>query len=219
MVHDWNVFRSDVYGSSRSRFLHVSNTTYYTMVDKEIIAENWSIPLTERDVTLEEAASSMNKWKLTQSEVPLIIQLVENPKYRLKWLFPGSVTLRVHDYAHILLGRGVLVKDEAFVIGFTMGSTARMTTLRASLFLLCARYMYPDGYRFYDAEAKIFRDGVRLAKIMKCKDLSRFDFSVCNTRSVSYVRDKVGLDIPLLRAYYEYEKKNNKESRECQRLI
>ena len=71
------------------------------MVEKEIIAENWSIPLTERDVTLEEAASSMNKWKLTQSEVPLIIQLVENPKYRLKWLFPGSVTLRVHDYAHI----------------------------------------------------------------------------------------------------------------------
>jgi hypothetical protein len=189
------------------------------MVEKEVAAEEWRVPLSETEMTLNDAAMSMCEFKLSQAEVPLIIQIIENPRFKLTWLFPGSVSLRVHDCAHILLGRGVLVKDEAFVIGFTMGSTNRMTTLRSSLFLFCARYLYPAGYKFYDSDAKIFRDGVRLAKIMNCMDLSKFDFTSYTDKPIGHVRDKIGLDVPLLRAYYEYEKNHNRECKECLRLV
>ena len=218
VVYDCCLFYSDVYRYGGPHLLHIFDRTYYKMVEQEII-DKWHVPLSQSDITLSAAVLAMQGWKLTQSDVPLIIQLVENPKYRLSWLFPGSTTIEAHDCAHIVLGRGVMLKDEAFVIGFTMGSTHRMSTLRSSLFLFCARYLYPIGYKFYEAEAKIFRDGVRLAKIMNCKDFAKFDFTVCASETISEIRNNLGLDVPLLRAYYEYEKVNNKESKECQRLV
>ena len=147
------------------------------MVAKEIIADDWYIPIDRNEQTLQQCIATMKGWRLNPSDVPFIIQLVENPKYRLSWIFPGSTVIGAHDCAHIVLGRGIRPKDEAFVIGFTMGSTHRMTTLRSTLFLACTRWLYPEGYKFYDAEAKIFRDGVRLAQIMNCDNLADFDYT------------------------------------------
>ena len=63
----------------------------------------------------------MDSFKLRQENIPLIIKLVENPNYNTSKLFGGAVDLFTHDCVHVLLGRGLLVKDEAFVIGYTMG--------------------------------------------------------------------------------------------------
>jgi hypothetical protein len=48
------------------------------------------------------------------------VRLFENPDSLVA--FPGAVTLERHDCIHILLGRGLLAQDEAFVIGYTMGT-------------------------------------------------------------------------------------------------
>ena len=70
----------------------------------------------------------MGGFKLEAENVPLIIKLVENPKYDIG-LFPGNISLYNHDCIHLLLGRGLRVKDEVFVIGFTMGRTKKDVAL------------------------------------------------------------------------------------------
>ncbi|SVB55704.1 uncharacterized protein METZ01_LOCUS208558, partial [marine metagenome] len=98
--------------------------------------KNWFIPLSTTDLTLQQAYSQLDEFGLEQEDVPLIIQLVENPKYDLPGIdiFHGATNLETHDYIHILLGRGVMIKDEAFVLGFTMGSSNRVTTTEERLF-------------------------------------------------------------------------------------
>ena len=82
-----------------------------------------------KEMTLKQSLNEMENFKLRQEEVPFVIQLVENPRYDVG-LFAGNVDLFTHDCIHVLLGRGLLVKDEAFVIGYTMGSTNKMFRLR-----------------------------------------------------------------------------------------
>ena len=88
----------------------------------------WHVPLSQHRTTLEAAYGSLSSIALRQREVPLLVQLVENPRFDLPGIeiFSGATNLRTHDYLHILLGRGLLPKDEAFVLGFTMGSTNRV---------------------------------------------------------------------------------------------
>ncbi|MBC8416945.1 hypothetical protein H8E06_01270 [bacterium] len=185
----------------------------------EKIAEEWYVPLTETKLTLREALQGMAEFKLEQNDVPLIIQLIENPKYNMLGIFPGRTSIQAHDCIHVLLGRGVLVKDEAFVIGFTMGSSRRMTTFREKLFLFCSRYLYPEGYRFNDDDAKVFKNGVRLSHIHRCEDLAQIDYEQYLDLPLETVREKIGLDSNLIRAYYKLEKRTYPEVEECQRLI
>ena len=89
--------------------------------EKQELANHWHIPLDScfaDTLTVKNVLQNMSEWRLEQSDVPFIIRLIENPKYKLSWVFPGSTTLQAHDCIHIALGRGVLLKDEAFVIGW-----------------------------------------------------------------------------------------------------
>ena len=137
--------------------------------------ENWFIPLSTTELTLQQAYTQLSEFGLKQDEVPLIIQLVENPKYDLPGidLFHGSTNLETHDYIHILLGRGVLIKDEAFVLGFTMGSSNRVTTTEEKLFAFVTKYIYPKDYSFTDEDMEVFKDAVRLGFISDCKSLAK----------------------------------------------
>ena len=159
----------------------------------------------------------MEQFKLNPDDVPLIIKLTENPKYDFG-LFPGYVTLQNHDAIHIVLGRGVLLKDEAFIIGFTMGSTKRMNNLRERIFLLITRYLYPDGYKFYRSERDIFRKAANLAKSMNCADLSTVDFNQYIDYNLDQIRREIGIDITALRKSYASEKASYRDP-ECQRLL
>ena len=91
--------------------------------ESERLAREW-VP--EGDKKLSAFIKEMEPFKLCQEDVPLIIKLVENPKYFTSKLFTGAVDLFTHDCIHVLLGRGLLPKDEAFVIGYTMGSGKKM---------------------------------------------------------------------------------------------
>lgn len=180
-------------------------------------ADRWHIPLSNNKITLREGLKTMESFKLRQDDIPFSIQLTENPKYDIG-LFPGYVTLQNHDTIHILLGRGVLLKDEAFVIGFTMGSTKKLNTLRERIFLLITRYLYPDGYRFYEDERKIFKSAVEIAKCMKVEDLSKLDFTKYLNYNIETIRQEVGIDTDKLRKVYALEKIMYTDP-ECQRLL
>lgn len=181
----------------------------------------WHVPLSHGGTTLRAAHKSMSAIALKQRDVPLLVQLVENPRFDLPGveIFSGATKLRTHDYLHILLGRGLLPKDEAFVIGFTMGSTNRVGAVEESLYTLIARYLYPKHYRFSDEDVAVYKDAVRLAYISDCKPLAEIRFAPMMDWPLLKIRKAVGLEEDLLRAYYNVEAKRYPKAVESQRLL
>ena len=184
----------------------------------ERIAEEWYVPLREKKLTLREALNGMSEFKLDQTDVPLIIQLIENPKYNMLGIFPGRTSIQAHDCIHVLLGRGVLVKDEAFVIGFTMGTTKRLTNIQKNIFKFVSRFIYPYGYRFGPDELNIFEVGLRSASDMMCPDFSKLDFTQYIDYTIDDSRRRLGIDVSRLMVDYSIEK-NRYTSPESQRLL
>jgi hypothetical protein len=181
----------------------------------------WHVPLSHGETTLRAAHRSMRAIALKQRDVPLLVQLVENPRFDLPGIeiFSGATKLRTHDYLHILLGRGLLPKDEAFVIGFTMGSTNRVGAVEETLFTLIARYLYPKSYRFDEEDVAVYKDAVRLAYISDCQALAEVRFASMMDWPLRKIRNAVGLEEDLLRAYYNVEARRYPKALESQRLL
>ena len=181
-------------------------------------SEKWHLGLgSSQDITLEKCLEQMDSFKLSSNDVPFIIKLVENPKYDIG-LFAGNVDLFTHDCIHILLGRGLLVKDEAFVIGYTMGSTKKMPRWRRNLFMFCAKRLYPKGYKFKEDERFIFNMGVMAGSISPV-DFSKTDFRFFLKCEVGKIREHLQLNTYLLKNCYAVEKQLFRGSYESHRLI
>ena len=186
------------------------------LIQQQELASDWHHPLSKGQTTLHKVLDSMQGFKLHQEDVPLIVKLTENPDYVTSKIFTGAVDLFTHDCVHALLGRGLLVKDEAFVIGYTMGSGKKMKRWRRNLFLWVTKYLYPEGYKFTEEERYIFYSGV-MAGSQCPTDLSKVDFNEVLDYKVQAVREKLGIDRDLLKCYYCTEKKLFKD-KESQRL-
>jgi hypothetical protein len=177
------------------------------------LASNWSHPLSKGSEPLYKVLDGMQEFKLAQEDVPLIIKLTENPKYFTSKLFTGAVDLFSHDCIHVILGRGLLPKDEAFIIGYTMGSGKKMSRWRRNLFLWVCKYLYPEGYKFNEEERYVFYSGVMAGS--RCPtDLSKVNFKELSDYKVQGIREKLGIDKELLKCYYCTEKRlfDDKES-------
>jgi len=190
-------------------------------VDLKEKIENWFIPLSCSNKTLSSAYQELQEFGLKQEEIPYIIQIVENPKFDLPGgdIFHGKTDIETHDYLHIILGRGVLAKDEAFVIGFTMGSSNRVTSTEENLYSFFARYLYPKAYRFTDEDLRVFKDAVKLGFISDCQPLSEVDYSCHLEQPLGKIREDLGIETNLLHAYYTIEKRRHPGSQESQRLL
>tara|TARA_Y100000593_G_C4323402_1_gene345291 strand:- start:12022 stop:12621 length:600 start_codon:yes stop_codon:yes gene_type:complete len=177
------------------------------------LAEDWCHPLSKSSNKLTNVLEGMKEFKLAQEDVPLIIKLTENPNYFTSKIFTGAVDLFSHDCIHILLGRGVLPKDEAFVIGYTMGSSKRMKRWRRNLFLWVAKNLYPEGYKFKEQERYVFYSGV-MAGSRCSSDLTKVQFKELTNMKIDNIRKLLGIDKELLKCYYCVEKNlfNDKES-------
>ena len=181
----------------------------------------WHVPLSSASRTLAAAYGSLRKIALRQRDVPLLVQLVENPRFDLPGIeiFSGATTLHTHDYLHIVLGRGLLPKDEAFVLGFTMGSSNRVGQIEETLFTLIARYLYPKAYRFGDEDVAVYKDAVRLGYVSDCKPLADIRFGPMLDWPLRRIRRAIGLEEDLLRGYYAIEARRYPKSVESQRLL
>lgn len=182
---------------------------------------DWIIPISCEAVTLQDALKTAEHMAANQSDVPLIIRLIENPNFSIPGvnIFDGAVNLYDHDCIHALLGRGLLSKDEAFVIGFTMGSTNRVSTSQQKLFELAAKYLYPGPYKFDDEDIHVFKDAVSLGFISDCQPLDRVDYRTRVGRSLHEVRAELGIEADLLRAYYHIERRRYPDAKTSHRLL
>jgi hypothetical protein len=183
---------------------------------------DWIVPLSNGALTLREADASLDAVRMAPEEVPFLVRLVENPALDLPFMdvFHGATDLPTHDYLHIVLGRGLLAKDEAFVIGFTMGATDNVGRGEEFLYGIFAKHLYPRQYRFTDDDLRVFRDAVRLGFISDCNTrLCTTDFERYLDTPVRKIREALGIETDLLRAYYAIEKRRYPQSHESQRLL
>ena len=183
-------------------------------------AEAWHVPLVSNGKKLKTALKEMSDWRLDSKDVPWIIRAIENPKSLLCefGIFPGCVNLFSHDCIHIILGRGILPKDEAFVIGFTMGSTKRLGWLRTKIFLFISRWLYPEGYKFYKEERQVFEWAVLAGQRCK-KDLTKVDFDKMRNNSITAIRKALGIETKFIKICYLLEKKLYPHSKESKILV
>lgn len=182
---------------------------------------DWHLPLARDHLSLAQGRAALAQVSAAPEEIPLMVQLVENPRYRVPGidLFHGRVELARHDAIHILLGRGLLNKDEGFTIGFTMGSTRKVSTIEEELFVSISTNLYPPPYRFGADAIEVFRDGLRLAYLMNCKPLDSIDFSEFDPLPLGVIRAQLGIDSGLLAAYYSLEKKRYPDCPASRRLL
>ncbi len=183
--------------------------------------KQWHIPLSAGSLKVADALASLKQLGAPQEDIPLIVKLLENPDYKIPGftLFHGAVDLHTHDYIHILLGRGLMPKDEAFTIGFTMGSTNEVTALEEELFCAINKYFYPKVYRFGDEEIAIFKDAVRLGKISNCRRLDQVAYAQFDQGSIAEMRQSLGVEEDLLKAYFKIEQARYEHALESQRLL
>ncbi len=165
--------------------------------------KEWFLPVNFGSLTLDEAYHYLSIVGAPQGQIPEIIRWTEGKDSHLvKQFFYGGVDLRAHDYIHILLGRGLLPKDEAFVIGFTMGSTNRLGSMNEDAFAYIAKYHYPNAYRMDDESRRVFLDASKLAYVSDCLPLYQVDFEPFREQTIDATRAAIKLRTDLLTAYY-----------------
>ena len=148
--------------------------------------------------------------------IPWIVRLFENPQGWLR--LHGAVDLATHDRIHVVLGRGLLAQDEAFVIGFTMGSTKAVTRLERWFFKRAVSHLYPDPYRIPWPILAAYDLGLEAGRDMAVRDIHRALGDEMLDRTLGEVRRLVGVDTQRLRQVYAREREALPESPASQRL-
>ncbi len=178
---------------------------------------DWFLPLEYDEISLRQGLESLSALGAPEEDIPFIVRLLENPEGL--GILSGSVDLHQHDCIHLILGRGLLPKDEAFIIGFTMGSTKHISTWEEKLFGWISQNFYPEVYRFNREDLQIFNDALHLAQVSHCKAFDEVDFDQFLDTSLKDIRSYLGLEIELIQTYYQLEKQRYPNAIESQRLI
>ncbi|MBV8753091.1 MAG: hypothetical protein JO328_09540 [Hyphomicrobiales bacterium] len=137
---------------------------------------------------------------------PNIIWRYEDPDSRDA--FPGSISLERHDCLHIILGRGLLNQDEAFVIGFTMGAARNATFAHCLEFQHVASTLYTPPFQWSDSDLSAFRLAFHYAQTSSSvvRDLHLIPFELRMTESIHALRRLGGISVPDLKMLFECEK-------------
>ena len=150
------------------------------------------------------------------NEISWIVKLIENPES--KWALPGAISLFEHDVVHILLGRGLLPQDEAFVIGFTMGNASGLRMYHTMIFKFFARFLYPKIYRFTKDQLKIFDLGVKYGKSRMFKNIHEVDMIEDVNETINSLKKKYYIDTDKLKEIMKEEIKIIPDSKVTERL-
>jgi hypothetical protein len=163
---------------------------------------NWSPGLDNDAVTLRDVLATLPA--APPAAIPWIVRLFENPQGWLR--LHGAVNLRDHDMIHVLLGRGLLGQDEAFVIGFTMGSTKAVSWLERMFFKLVVSQLYPHPYRIPWRTLAAYDLGLEAGRGMGVPNLHLYLREELLDRPLGETRRRLGIDTSRLREFYARER-------------
>ena len=66
---------------------------------------------------------------------------------------------------------------------------------------------------------EIFKDAVRLGFISDCKSLAKIEYEKYLDWPLNKIRDDIGIEVDLLKAYYNIESKRYPNIKECTRNL
>ena len=150
------------------------------------------------------------------ADIPEVVQRLENPSSPVA--LPGAVTLGRHDVLHILLGRGLLDQDEAFVIGFTMGNATRYRDDDGLLMRQALAHWYPEPFRICGSKLQVFDLGIQAGKAMGIPDIAQIPIENLGGWTLGHARRELQISTDLLRSFYHQEKQSIRNSLESGRL-
>lgn len=136
--------------------------------------------------------------------IPWIVRLFENDKGWLR--LHGAVNLKNHDMIHVLLGRGLLDQDEAFVIGFTMGSTKAVSRLERWFFKFTVSNLYPEPYRISRRMLTAYDLGLEAGEECGVRNLHLVLRDDMLDRPLGETRRELQIDTRRLRQFYARER-------------
>lgn len=128
-----------------------------------------------------------------QAAIPFPVWFLENPDSIFP--LPGKINLYNHDCLHILLDRGISILDEAFVVGFTMGSDVKTNRFHLAIFKRLSNLFYPQQYRFNREQFRLFDLAFNYARKLKNKNLNYIDFKNYEDKTVGELRKLFGIDL------------------------
>ena len=163
--------------------------------------DEWSPGLDTDQMTLAEVLATLPA--ADPGDVPEIIRRYENPES--PEALPGAISLPRHDCIHVLLGRGLHVQDEAFIIGATMGAASDITDEDLAFFIKVSTEDYPKHWRFETAHIASFNLGVGFSQDnLKGKDLHLIplETGAWQSKTVAQARKDLGIVKEELRAYF-----------------
>ncbi|MEO0390709.1 MAG: hypothetical protein AAF218_07180 [Pseudomonadota bacterium] len=163
--------------------------------------DEWSPGLDTDDMTLAEVLATLPA--ANADEVPEIIKKYENPES--PDALPGAIHLNRHDCIHVLVGRGLHVQDEAFVIGATMGAASDITEEIVDFFIHVSTTLYPKHWRFEPEHIASYKLGVGWAiDNLPDKDLHLIPLEAepWQSKTVRQARRDLGIVKEELRAYF-----------------
>ncbi|MEM9100016.1 MAG: hypothetical protein AAGC79_15990 [Pseudomonadota bacterium] len=164
----------------------------------------WAPGLDTDEMTLAEVLATLPA--ANADDVPEIIKKYENPSS--PDALPGAIELDRHDCLHVILGRGLRVQDEAFVIGATMGAASDITAELVERFIEISTTLYPPHWRFEEAHIPSYRLGVGFSRDMlagRDLHLTPFETEPFQNQTVRELRDNLGLVKEEMRAYFRKE--------------
>ncbi len=141
---------------------------------------------------------------IQSEDIPSIISAFESPNSPLK--LPGACTLAQHDVLHVLLGRGLVDQDEAFVLGFTAVADPQFTSEDMDRYKF-AFSIYPEPYCIRGCDLLAFELGVKAAQQMKLGDIIALDVASVRNRLIGQMRRDLGIDTEVLLDIYDEERR------------
>ena len=126
-----------------------------------------------------------------QNKINWFVWLLENPKSLIS--LTGAIDLYNHDIIHLLLKRDMKVRDEAMVIGFTMGNSETTSSWVRWLFEFCARYLYPESYRFNEYDLLEFEKGYAYGYTRSRRNIHLAKFDV--KRDIEEIRKEWDIEL------------------------
>ena len=128
-----------------------------------------------------------------QSDIPFMVWFLENPDSIFP--LPGKINLYNHDCLHIILDRGISLLDEAFVVGFTMGSDLKTNQFHLAIFKILSTLFYPQHYKFNYQQFKLLKKAFNYSRKLKVKNVNQIDFKKYENQTVGEIRKLLGIDL------------------------
>ncbi len=183
-------------------------------VKKTTNYRDWNPGLANGNFTLQQVIDTLPA--NNPEDISKVVKLFESPEspFALK----GAVNLERHDCIHIMLGRGLLPQDEAFVIGFTMGTSKNISKLEEFIFRIVSTKLYPKIYRFSRRHMKAYNLGLEYGKNCKCEKIYEFPFEDYKSSKIFELRNTLGIDIKQLKEVY-YEEIQQLPNSKCSKRL